>query len=193
MQASSTTDIPYAYVLRSEHVDRITRLLCEHVGPVVVTISCADGVDRSFSDPLEVNRFENDRIRRITGLTIRASADDRPENVYMRFADRTLGPITIFIEGSNTTVERLRPEVLALLDGTRPWYARLARLDFVSVGLGCFLILILAAKLAIGLGWMRPADQNLQNDPSKQALSDALTWIIPGAIVAVVFGLNKLR
>lgn len=134
--ASTNLERKHAFVFSEEDVNKIWRVLSDNVGEVEAEVSCSDDVNRTFHSPDALKAYENARRSSIVSMRIRAVPSDFSKRASMSFARRKYGPPVEFeIEGPEDAVVRSKSQLTDVIDGMRPWYSFLARLDFFLVAM----------------------------------------------------------
>lgn len=87
-----------------------------------------DRISREYPDAKALCGATNPWPKRLTLVRFVANSADRDKRATIRFWSNSVSPIRITIRGPEAVVERLRDDLLDLIEGTRPWYDRAARL-----------------------------------------------------------------
>jgi hypothetical protein len=148
--ARAQYSIHQPFVIGVAEVAKIIDLLTRRIGPVRLEAHCTDSLIRSFSDLDSLSRFENESARKITELDIVASSEDRGKRASIHLTDSEYNQIFVAMSGPQQEIERLNPEVHAIIKGLRPWYYLLADYHPNSVIFMFFAIFGLSAGL-VGL------------------------------------------
>ena len=130
MEASVSKERKQAFILNQSNLKKIWDLLEERIGPVSAEISCADGIHREFSNWKQFTLFDNPRQKKIISLSMNARADNWSKSVHLRFSKSSWENIELRIKGTEQVVSRLNDDINDIVDGIRPWYSKLARIDF---------------------------------------------------------------
>lgn len=166
---------------------QIWDLFQSHIGTVVCSGECADGIERAFSSAGAVLRFNNATQKQIIGMVFEARSKDRENFANLEFSENNRAPVSVRISGSEEVVARLKDAVEDVIYGMKPWYSRVTRLDFSYVALAMFMPLLLFLQ-AYSHG------KRIKSETIGEAISEAVVSIIFVAIILVsVWLMNKLR
>ncbi len=151
MDARTSITRDHAFVLTDQDVKKITGLLQERIGKVTIRSESADGLERDYGDAKVLCAIENPWPKRIQVLRFRARSEGGEKQARLWFYEDGYWPIDGEIAAPEAVVERLRRELLDIIDGTRPWYGWLTVgirkavpiLIFVVCNLVTFVVVIL--------------------------------------------------
>ena len=183
MVANSEFSVKHAFVLEREQVRKICRLLQDRVAPPSISAKCADGIAREFPDINQLLEYENPRKRRIVALTFSSNTKDWTKRAQVSFAAHSWATVSVSISGAETSVLRLKDELGEVVDGTKPWYWRFARIDFFIAAL----IVWCVAGSLLGIY------ANHEGAPTvKQAVTLIYAFSVIGVVSAALGGLALL-
>jgi len=137
----------HAFVLGIEEVGRLWKILEEGIGSTSVTIRCADKTDRALSSVAELDAYENSQPRKIVRLRIFSQGEDWKTAANITFGgyEAIRGSVT----ANGEVAVNLRDRIDEILLGTKPWYNRLATIDFFWLaGVPLFLAYLVLQVLA---------------------------------------------
>jgi hypothetical protein len=181
----------HAFVLKAEQVNNIWKALADAVGQVEATASCVDHMNRPFTSAEALIAYPNARARQITRLEFWAQSEDRRQHAYLSLTG-TYGMMTFRAQGCEPTVSRLKDQLADILDGMRPWYSSIARLDIATIMSGIVLFALLMWNLT-SIGRLR-AWATIEDVPFWLVLLSVMLSIGAMALVAVgIWGLYKLH
>ena len=80
MEASYSTTLETAFVIRPEELTRLVKLLETHVGKVKCRADCSDGISRDFSNINDLVQYENPRSKEIVCIKLTARSVDFSKN-----------------------------------------------------------------------------------------------------------------
>jgi hypothetical protein len=183
----------HSFVLRPETVSTLWKSLHHRFSDVNATASCADSVERKFATAKSLLAYENTKAKRIVGLDLAVRSDDFKRTGHLRFSESVWGggeTIVLGLEGPELDMLRVKDEILEILDGIRPWYSLLSRIDFQYPVWGAAAVFYMLMVLRYGSAPSAP-------NPSIR-LKDALLilFVVFGAFagtIALPFWLNRLR
>jgi hypothetical protein len=144
MKASINKSRDHAYVLKIEHIKSIWNLLSERIGQVEIIIKCVDEVQREFDTWKSFSSFENSPQKAIKHLIIQSKSKDYQKRVKLEFSNSDWRVIELNIDASDQVLSRLYDDISDILEGIKPWYARLSKIDFINViGIVFFILFFL--------------------------------------------------
>ncbi|CAM5225897.1 hypothetical protein [Alishewanella longhuensis] len=184
MSASVSTERKDAFVLKHEQVKRIWKVFNLEFGSPTIIIRCSDEISREYENWKSFSSYENSPNKSIKRLIIKARSKDYSKRAKVEFSDEKYRIVDIDIDGSETVVTNLYDDISDILDGTKPWYSRLTKIDFFYVigfvfwaGFTCF-----------------DTDESPEKvTTTKQAIAATTIAGLLFAVLAVIWGLNKLR
>ncbi|CAM5190098.1 hypothetical protein [Alishewanella longhuensis] len=133
MSASVSTERKDAFVLKHEQVKRIWESLQSRIGSPTIIIRCSDEISREYENWKSFSSYENSPNKSIKRLIIKARSEDYSKRAKVEFSDEKYRIVDIDIDGSETVVTNLYDDISDILDGTKPWYSRLTKIDFFYV------------------------------------------------------------
>lgn len=184
MDATYSTQINTAFAVTGEHLKRLCSLLAERIGPNKIELKSANDVSHTFDEIAKVLEWENPKGNAIINLRISARSKEFDKSATVEFRSEFLPGIKIDVSASDLVISRLRSDILDVLAGTRPWFSKLTRFDFVVAG---FLIIPIAALISLvlaGFGWFPTREQT----PEEKTQSQALAVLVGLGTVTVVLG-----
>lgn len=191
MEARAEHQCKSGFVLKAAVLSKMWNELQENVGQVKATVSCADKIERTFSNLEELTAYENSRIRQIQSLEFAAHSADRSEVVYLQFKN-SIPSITLRAEGKEPNVSRIKDNLVETIDGVRAWYSSIARVGFL------FFLLILMGFLyfsciVIFLMSGEPERHTTATTFSRALLTATAVIAFLLCLVLLAWVLNKLR
>jgi len=144
MKANVNKDRNHAYVLKIENIKAIWSLLQERIGKTTIIVKCKDDIEREFDDLKTFQIFENSKNKAIKHLIIRSICIDSSKFANIEFSDSLWRTVNIHIEASENVVRRLNDDINDIIDGIKPWYSKVAKIDFIPVLLGILAILLMS-------------------------------------------------
>ena len=192
MDAHYTDELPQAFVIGEDELKRLSNLLSERIGTLDIQADCADNVARTFKNIKDLTGFDNARGRQIRRLRLSARSDDFKKRATINLSGSRWQGISLNFEARDDVVARLRAETLSIIEGMRPWYARLHRVDFVSTALFGYILLSIGALLAVAFKWVNVSDSK-ESNPRSSAIAQL---VIYGGIAFLITGgvlLNRFR
>lgn len=188
MSANVRTERKYAFVLKQEQVKRIWESFQSRIGSPAIIIECSDEVRREHDNWKSFSNYENPPNKSIKRLIIKARSDDYSKRAEVEFSDSTYRVIDISIDASETVVTNLYDDISDILDGTKPWYSRLTKIDFFYV-IG---FVFWAGYMFLTFYTGEPEEKTALT--VKQAVTATIVVVLLFAgLATLIWGLNKLR
>ncbi len=195
MDANYSEYLSTPFVISTNEVQSLGKLLEEHIGPVKVRLKCADGITRELSSILEVTQYENPRSKEILELRLSARSENWSKEAFIDFSGSRWRGISIEVRADEDSVSKLKTGTLDIIDGSRPWYGTIQSIDFVFAGFVAVLFLWFAAILTVALSRTRQAKSKASSKSTEKesALGQIVMFAVLAAIFAVGVCLNWLR
>jgi hypothetical protein len=133
VDAKINTERKHAFVVRLADLKKLWDLLQSRIGVVTISAKCGDEIERKFENLKQLKDFENSPQKTIVHLSLNSRSDDWKKSAEIKFSNSSNRVIDIRLSGSEQGVSRLYDDVSDILDGTRPWYSRLSKVDFFYV------------------------------------------------------------
>ncbi|ADG69772.1 hypothetical protein Plim_3961 [Planctopirus limnophila DSM 3776] len=190
--ASYTNGINRSFVLTEKDIKAFCEIIKSYSEDVEVLIECEDGVDREPTVK-QLLEYQNSASKQINLLRL-SSKGDQEKHVSLSFRRKTwmglMSPISIQIRGSDEVLTRYRERIEESLDGLRPWYDRLTRIDAVSILCATFVLFILTCFVLVA-GFM--PDRKPVESTKMQAFANLLAIALIVTPFLAGFLLNHLR
>jgi len=190
VDAKLNTERNHAFVVRLADLKKLWDLLQSRIGAVTISAKCGDKIERTFDNYKQLKGFENSPQKRVVHLSLNSRSDDWKKTAQIDFSDSPYRVIDIRLSGSEQLISRLHDDIIDILDGTRPWYSRLSKIDFFYV-----ISFLVWPAFAIA-NILQPENSN----PPKVELTIELTLIIVAVvtvasalIIMLAWLLNKFR
>lgn len=135
-----------AFALDESVLRGIDRVCREKSSKVDYTLHCSDNTKFSFDSVEHVISFPNHDLRRITALHISTAWSELPR-ISVGFRSEGYLPVSYTIIGEERDLFFLSDQLEQQIGRTRQWYTPFVVRDFVLLGLGVFLFLILLGNL----------------------------------------------
>ena len=191
MSISKIENIEQAFLLEVEDLKSISNLFNDLPGETIFVLETSDGFSRDFDSLDEVLNHENSPKNSIQKIEIKKNSHDPYLTLEISFNKNRYRDITCFF---STREERFIPaynRIIECVDGTKPWYSKLSKADFISYSLITFWILIITTYALIAFEVIPTSNE----EPSTQ--DEALAYLLIFVIIAAVFGIgwlmNKLK
>ena len=117
-------ELKHAFVVGPSALKRLTELLQDHIGKVGIRVECADGDNCEFETVNDLIAYENPKSKEIRRVYLDARSNDssgRAKIVFPSFSGRG-----ILINFPTHEHIGLWEKIQDIIEGTRPWYYRLA-------------------------------------------------------------------
>ena len=170
-------ELKQAFVVGPSALKKLTKLLQDHIGKVKISSECADGIDREFETINHLIDYENPKSKEICCVRLSARSDDysKSATIILPFLFRQ-----IRIDIPEQTDIELRREIEDIIEGTRPWYNRLACIRPVRAPYLIFLFVLLGLK---SVRWW------LFTQKSKVEVPDLLNFSILVLFLLIIIGI----
>lgn len=133
MEVHFHTTRKHAFVVRQDGLQKIWKLLEDHIGAVNASAECSDDMVREFNNWEQLASYENPSTKKMLKLSIQSRSDDRNKSANVNFSDNSWGTIRIWIEAPKRVGAEVKDAISDILDGMKPWYSVLARVDIPYV------------------------------------------------------------
>lgn len=193
VQATVRVALRHSFVLGPQTVSTLWKSLHHKFSHVNATASCADSVERTFATAKSLLAYENPTAKRIVGLDLAVRSDDFERTGHLRFSESVWGggdTIVLGLEGPELDMLRVKDEILEILDGIRPWYSFLSRIDFQYPVWGAAAVLYMLMVLRYGSA---PSAPNPSIPLKAAVLILLIVFGVLAGTIALPFGLNRLR
>lgn len=134
MQSRYSKELPNPFVIDEDVIRKIKILLAKRIGSVKISFDCKNNVSIESDKIDKLVTYENSRDTQIKRIEIRAKSDQTDKYASISWSYQC---ISINIEASKIVVDRLRTELLDIIEGTKPKYSwlhtnKVAILIFIS-------------------------------------------------------------
>ena len=175
MHVHATGEFSPAIVVDSDSLQRLWSHVELFAAPASATMSCADGIERTFETLDELLNYEN-TTRALTRTVEFYGRTLDPERTITITVGRTYGaPATLSIRGEEQDVSATKTRIMDTFSGMRAWYSPAATIDLYIVWMVIFSTILLVLQLMV------PSDT--QPRPGK-SFSEALRAL--GSVAAVL-------
>jgi len=191
MKASINKNREHAYVLRMENIKAIWDLLQNRIGNTIIIVKCLDDIEREYDTWKQFSSFENPPNKTIKHLIIKSRSDDYKKSAKIEFSDSMHRIIDINIDATEQVVSRLYDDISDIMDGIKPWYAGLTKIDFFDI----FGIIFIPSFIIL-FAYAKSLPEKVQSNPSTfQDILLLISIIIMFFILLglIVISLNKFR
>ncbi len=200
MKAEFRTTRNHAFVVHQDDLRKIWKLLEDRIGPVYASVECSDDVVRKFGDWEQLASYDNPPAKKMFDLLIRARSEDWKKSADVSFSyspsDSQRRSIHIQIEAAEQAGLEIKDKICDILDGTKPWYSALTRVDFtgiVFIFLFSFLLTYTAGSLYMisnGLTWA--SEVSIKTGPEYYILYFFVLLLFGFTVYSTGQRLNKL-
>lgn len=188
MEAHLRTERDHAFVLTGDDLNKIWSALERDIGLTSAEIGFSDSIERKVSSLEDLLAFENSNKKKIKRIEIygKSASDDNRARVL--FSDSIYRPIEVSATGEDNVVTKFGDNIAELIDGLKPWYAFISRLDFFYIiGFVCWIAFML-------LDIITPDSPNDKTVEVAQGIKIVLILLgILSGISLSIWGLNRLR
>jgi hypothetical protein len=178
----------HAFVLSESDLKKIWDFLEENFVKVSADVEFSDNIARKVSSLEQLLSFENSKNRSIKRIEFNSSDENRENRSTVTFENYEHRPIRVTASGMDDVVTRFGDSIEEFIDGLKPWYSRLCKLDFFY---------IVGAVVFIGLMLLRimipdaPSHKPVELSKAVEILSVIFGFI--GAVWFAVWWLNRIR
>ena len=131
MNAEYSNILKQAFVVGPSELKKLTNLLQDSVGEVKITAGCADGISRDFETVDSLINYENPKAKEIRNVRLFAvTQHSGVDSLVMVDLGRSFRGVDINFTGSEDIVSSLKEKTLDIIEGIRPWYNVLSRINF---------------------------------------------------------------
>lgn len=183
MNAEYSDILKQAFVVGPSELKKLTNLLQDSIGEVRIAAGCADGISREFETVDSLIEYENPKAKEIRDVRLFAvTQHSGVDSLVMVDLGRSFRGVDINFTGSEDIVSRLKEKTLDIIEGIRPWYNVLSRINFGLV----FVILF-------GIAWPQLARRYESVISENMMISIILGGLIILPLYIILwFGGNKL-
>jgi len=192
VDAHYSVELSQAFVAGEEELKKLTDLLSNRIGSFEICAHCTDNVSRTFKTVKELAAYENARGKSICRISISSRSDDFKKRAEIDLSGSRWRGISLDIEARDDVVSRLRTEIKDLVDGMRPWYTVLHRVDFQSIAIFAYLLLGFVLLFVVGFNWISVNNSQQQN-PSGSALAQLVAYSGIAALFIMGLVMNRVR
>lgn len=192
MNAHYSPDIQHAFVASPDALKKLATLLADRIGNLTIRADCADDSTRDFASIKELLAYENARPKEIRRINFSARSDDLTKRASIDLSGSKWRGISLDYNARDDVVSRLRSDTLDIIEGMRPWYSPVHRVDFVSLGIFANLLLWLGG-LALLAFKVFPDTTNAETNSQSSALAQLIVYGGIGFLFASGMMLNRFR
>ena len=176
------------FVATSQDIAKIWKTIENNGMSVNVTVSCSDGLVRTFEDCEKLIEYDNPKRAQITAIEISGRCRDPYTTTEITLGRRYSSNVSVSIRGEESLVESSRILFSDILDGMKPWYSKISSIDLWYVFFPIFMVLVLLVQI------MAPSNNPKQAIPLDKALVILATALAAiGSIGAFIWVISSLR
>lgn len=188
MEAHLRTERDHAFVLTEDGLSKIWSSLERDIGSTSAEIGFSDSIERTVSSFEDLLAFENSNKRKIKKIEIYGRSDSDDNRARVLFSDSKYRPIEVSATGEDGAVTKFGDNITELIDGLKPWYAIISKLDFFYIiGFVCWIAFILLDIITPD----SPNDKAIEITQGIKIIFILLGGL--GVISLFIWGLNRLR
>ena len=181
-----------AFLIREEDIHKLYQLFHDRIGKVGITADCADDATREFKDAKALVSYQNTKPKEIIRIQLSARSDDFSKRVELDLHGSRWRGVTLDIHANDIVTSRLRSDTLDILEGMRPWYGILQKVDFVSLAFLAYFVFLVALLVLFAFEFI-PSDDSAKSTTRSSALGQLILYGGLAALVVTGFIFNKLR
>jgi hypothetical protein len=192
MQVNKTQSIKQPFVLTPDDLQKLDAKLRRHKLKPEFEFECSDGLQRKVSILKGLLDYENPPNRSIKRLSVRAYSDNYKRSVHLTFGGDLGSYIHLMITSDDEdSALKLLQDIEERVTGMRPWYAPIARFDFLIVALLFMTSVWLIASIASV--YVKPAPSQTTVSPGQIALGIGV--IFTAYVLPILLGLllNRIK
>jgi len=185
MLSKSDLSIGSAFVVDPDSLTKIHRLLKDRIGDVTITADLSDKSEMKFNELKSLLSYENPKKRRIKSLCLSVNVFGE-KSARVAFTDTWyFSGIKVTVEARDDVAERLRNDLLNIIEGMRPWYNTVNRFSTGIIALAVHMILWLTA-IAMSGGNLLGGDTQL----TWRSINGFAVYIV--ALFAIAYVIRQL-
>lgn len=176
-------------------LQKISKIIGDRIGQVTFTAECADDVSREFSDIKGLVAYENPSSSHIMSLTIDARNIADNKSATIEFDSHWMfGGTDIRICARDDVTTKLRADLMAIVSGTRPWYAIACTIDIPFLALIAIATLWVIALIVIATNGSAtpPATQSPRDPAVTSIIAVVFLVVVASATVALTLLHSRL-
>lgn len=186
MEAHAKFEANQAFVIKSQDITKIWKLL-ENEGMVVdASISCSDQLVRKFTDCEALIKYDNSKRMSITAIEISSLSREPYATAEISIGRSYYTPISVSIRGEESSVASMRMALTDIIDGIKPWYSRFAIIDLWYILTSIFIAGLFILQMMVPSNTPKPG---LTLD--KAFFTLAIIIAIAGSLGGIYWGINK--
>jgi hypothetical protein len=193
LDAHYTTDLQYAFVASPDALKKLATLLNNRVGNLTIRADCADDASREFTSIRELLAYENAKPKEIRRIHFSARSDDFTKRASIDLFGSQWRGISVDYHARDDVISRLRTDTLDIIEGMRPWYSPVHRVDFVSLGFFAYFVLWFGLLALIAMNIFPESDSNPQSSPRSRAIAQLIIFGSIGLLFVSGIMLNRFR
>lgn len=129
MQSTFRRSEKYAFVLSSDDISKIWKKLESFNKLVTASVSFNDSIVRNVDLLSELLSFENSKNRKILRIELQAVSSDRKNITRVCFDNDQYNTVSISSSGDDEVVSKVAHDISEIVNGLRPWYSQICRID----------------------------------------------------------------
>ena len=184
MQVSRSSRATSVFVLKWEDVNRLYSRLADEFPVIKISVFCTDGLTRKFSNLDDLKQFGNAKRVAIESLRFDCSDESYRNRCSISFESRSTDNVRFSVDAEEVAGTGLNTFYIDFLDSNRPWYSKLAVIDFAlaltAVGLVSVVGLLLFAWVKGILKAAAEATSNANN------AENAVFSLAAGVLIMVI-------
>ena len=184
MNATRREFIEDVFVLDEEELRKLHQALLEFGPSPRITVKCSDKLERELKELEDLLEFENSPSKEIQSLSFVGKTENYDRSVRIDFENKKGSSIYLNIEGPEDALLICSSSIQYRLASIRPWYAFLAKRDYVNVIFALLGMLWLGLMLFVGFSLLT-GRWNVENTKTNDPKATILAYLI---ILGILFG-----
>lgn len=191
MESTLRLERKHAFVLSEADLKKVWNSLEESFGAVSVDVGFTDNIEIKVDSLEQLLSFENSKKSSIKRIEFNAIDEKRENRGTATFENVEYRSIQIKASGNYEIITRFGDTFEEIIDGLKPWYSRLCKLDFFFIFfiIGC----VVFTSFTLLLMTIPDAPEHKSIELSKAIMAYSITLSAFGLIVLAAWGLNKVR
>ena len=176
------------FVLNATSVEKLWRLSEKHIGVTVAKAACQDGIERNFESLEALLAYENSRSGAIKQLELTSRIQGGELRSTITLGSSLFGNISARASGPEDAIVIWRFKIVEILDGLRPWYRAITKIDFSNVMFTVMVLLWIVISM-MSMGAASPKSVSF----AEAAKATGILVAFFGLVTIVSTTLNRLR
>ncbi len=178
----------HAFVLSEIDIKNIWGTLEQYFGAVSANVEFTDNIERKAESIEQLLAFENSKKRSIRRVEFSSRSENGENRSKVTFENYEHRPVLITASGIDDVITRFSDSCEEIIDGLKPWYSRLCKLDFFYIIGGIAFIGFMLLRIMV--------PDSPKEAPTELSRAIEILSILSAIFAALwfaIWGLNKIR